>query len=47
MHRRRFTEHLQLIAQAGAELYNSEIGDSPIALDDFEGELSVALVWQF
>ena len=47
VHRRRFTEHLQLIAQAGAELYNSEIGDSPIALDDFEGELSVALVWQF
>ncbi|MFM7296614.1 MAG: MipA/OmpV family protein [Planctomycetota bacterium] len=47
VHRRRFTENLQLIAQAGAELYNSDIGDSPIARDDFEAELSVALVWQF
>jgi len=47
VHRRRFTENLQLIAQAGIELYNSDIADSPIARDDFEGELSLALVWQF
>jgi outer membrane scaffolding protein for murein synthesis (MipA/OmpV family) len=47
VHRRRFTEHLQLLSQAGVELYNSQIADSPIARDDFEAEVSLALVWQF
>lgn len=47
VHRQRFTENLQLIAQAGVELYSSAIADSPIARDDFEAELSLALVWQF
>lgn len=47
VHRHRFTDHLQLIASAGVELYNSQIGDSPIARDDYESEVSLALVWQF
>ncbi len=47
VHRHRFTDNLQLIASAGVELYNSQIGDSPIARDDYESEVSLALVWQF
>jgi outer membrane scaffolding protein for murein synthesis (MipA/OmpV family) len=47
VHRERLTDNLQVIAQAGIEFYNSQIGDSPIARDDFEGELSLALVWAF
>jgi outer membrane scaffolding protein for murein synthesis (MipA/OmpV family) len=47
VHRHRFTDHLQLIASAGVEFYNSQIGDSPIARDDYESEVSLALVWQF
>lgn len=47
VHRRQLTRNLQVIGQAGLELYDSRIGDSPIARDDFEGELSLALVWQF
>lgn len=47
VHRRRLGGNLQVIAQAGIEFYSSDIADSPIARDDFEAELSVALVWQF
>jgi len=47
VHRQRFTENVQLLAQTGVELYNSQIADSPIARDDFEAEVSLALVWQF
>ena len=47
VHRHRFTEHLQLIGQAGVEFYASRIADSPIARDDHEAEVALALVWQF
>lgn len=47
VHRQRLTDNLQLIAQAGVEFYNSQIADSPIARDDFEAEVSLALVWVF
>lgn len=47
VHRQWIAGRLQLIGQAGVELYNAEIGDSPIARDDYEAEVSLALVWQF
>lgn len=47
VHRRRLTQNLELIAQAGVELYNSDIGDSPIAREDYEAEVGVSLVWRF
>ena len=47
VHRQRLTDKLQVIAQAGVEFYNSQIADSPIARDDFEAEVSLALVWVF
>lgn len=45
--RRYLAEHLQLITQLGAELYSSDIQDSPIAREDFEYEVGVSLVWHF
>lgn len=47
VHRQWIARRLQLIGQAGVELYNSEIADSPIARDDYEFEVSLTLVWQF
>jgi len=47
VHRRYLTRNLHAIAQAGAELYSGDIGDSPIAREDYEFELSLALVWHF
>lgn len=47
VHRHRFGDNLQLIAQAGIEFYSAEIAESPIARDDFEAELALAFVWQF
>jgi outer membrane protein len=47
VHRRYLTRKLHAIAQAGVELYSSDIGDSPIARNDYEFEVSLALVWQF
>jgi outer membrane scaffolding protein for murein synthesis (MipA/OmpV family) len=47
VHRRYLTHNLHAIAQAGVERYSSEIGDSPIAREDFEFEVSLALVWHF
>lgn len=47
VHRRYLTRNLHAIAQAGVELYSSDIGDSPIARKDHEFEVSLALVWQF
>ena len=45
--RRYLTQHLHLISQAGAELYSSDIQDSPIAREDYEFEIGVSLVWRF
>jgi outer membrane protein len=47
VHRRNLAPKLQAIAQAGLERYSGAISDSPIARDDFEFELSLALVWRF
>ena len=35
------------VAQACVELYSSDIGDSPIARQDYEYELGLSLVWHF
>lgn len=45
--RRYLTEHLHLAFQAGAEFYSSDIGDSPIARNDYEYEVGLSLVWVF
>lgn len=47
VHRRYLTRRLHAIAQAGVEFYSSDIADSPIAREDYEYELSLALVWHF
>jgi len=47
VHRRYLTERLHLIGQAGVEFYSSDIGDSPIARDDYEFELGLSLLWHF
>ena len=47
VHRRRLTQNLELIGQAGVERYNSDIAASPIARDSFEAEASLALVWRW
>jgi len=47
VHRRHLTPRLHAIAQAGVERYSSAIADSPIARQDHEFELSLALVWRF
>ncbi|MGB5984572.1 MAG: MipA/OmpV family protein [Desulfobacterales bacterium] len=45
--RQYLTRHVHVIAEVGAELYSSEIQDSPIARDDFEAEIGVSLLWHF
>lgn len=47
VHRRYLTRRLHAIAQAGVEFYSSDIGDSPIARQDYEYELGLSLVWHF
>jgi outer membrane scaffolding protein for murein synthesis (MipA/OmpV family) len=47
LHRRWLLPDLQLIAQAGVELYSSAISDSPIARESYEGELALSLVYRF
>lgn len=47
VHRRDLTDNFHAIAQAGVELYSGDIGDSPIARQDYEFELSLAVVWKF
>ena len=43
----RFGENWQLQAEAGYEKYSSDIADSPIALDDFEAEIGVSILYRF
>jgi outer membrane protein len=45
--RRHLTRNIHLIAQAGAELYSSEIQDSPVAREDYETEVGLSVVYQF
>ncbi len=40
-------EDWQLRAEAGYEKYNGDISDSPIALDDFEAEIGLSLLYRF
>lgn len=47
VHRRYLTDKLHLIGQAGVEFYSSDIGDSPIAREDYEFELGLSLLWHF
>lgn len=41
------TPDIQLIAQAGVEFYNGDIGSSPVARQDYETEVGLALVYRF
>lgn len=43
----RFGERWQMQAEAGYEQYNSDIADSPIALDDYEAEVGLNLMYRF
>jgi outer membrane scaffolding protein for murein synthesis (MipA/OmpV family) len=45
--RRYLTDHIQIIAQGGIELYSSDIQESPIARQDYEIELGISAVYQF
>lgn len=47
IHRQDVTSHVHMIAQAGVELYSDDIGNSPIARDDYEFEVALALLWKF
>lgn len=47
VHRRNLTRKLHAVAQAGVEFYSGDIGDSPIARQDYEFELSLSLLWRF
>lgn len=47
IHRRSITEHIHVIAAAEAELYSSDIGDSPVARDDYEAGLELSVLWHF
>lgn len=43
----RFGESWQFHAEAGYERYSSDISDSPIALDDYEAEVGVNVLYRF
>ena len=45
--RRSLTRNIHLIAEAGAELYSSDIQDSPVARKDYETEVGLSIVYQF
>jgi MipA family protein len=47
VHRWNVWSRLQAIAQANVEFYGDEVQRSAIARDDFEAEISLALVWRF
>jgi outer membrane scaffolding protein for murein synthesis (MipA/OmpV family) len=47
VHRRYLTRHIHVIAQAGIEFYGNEIQKSPIAREDYETEIGLALVYHF
>ena len=43
----RIHDKIQLQIEAGVEQYSSEINDSPIALDDYEAEVGVSVIYRF
>ena len=45
--RLRFGKSWQLQAEAGYEMYNSDIADSPIVVDDYEAEIGLSLLYRF
>lgn len=45
--RRWLTDSIMLMTQVGAEWYSSDIGDSPIAREDYEAEVGVSVVYAF
>lgn len=47
IYRHIFSEHFQLIASSGVELYSGAIGESPIARQDFEVEVSLTALYTF
>jgi outer membrane scaffolding protein for murein synthesis (MipA/OmpV family) len=47
VYRHIFNDDFQLIASAGGELYSGAIGDSPIAREDFETEVSLTVLYTF
>ncbi|HMO50532.1 MAG TPA: MipA/OmpV family protein [Kiritimatiellia bacterium] len=47
IHRLYLTDHIHVIAAAEVEFYNSDIGDSPIARDDYEYGVELSVLWHF
>jgi len=45
--KRHLSRNIQLVSQAGAEFYSSDIQDSPIAREDYELEIGSSILWQF
>jgi outer membrane scaffolding protein for murein synthesis (MipA/OmpV family) len=45
--RRYLIDHVQIISQAGIELYSSDIQDSPITRQDYELEFGISIVYHF
>ena len=43
----RFGNNWQLQAEAGYEKYNSDISESPIALNDYEAEIGISILYRF
>jgi outer membrane protein len=47
IYRHIFNEDFQLIGSVGAEIYSGSIGESPIAREDFETEVSLTALYTF
>ncbi len=45
--RRYLLEHVQLVSQAGIEFYSSDVQGSPIAREDYELEVGLAVLYHF
>ena len=43
----RLRDNWQFQAEAGYEKYNSDIADSPIALNDYEAEIGISILYRF
>ncbi len=47
IHHQYITEHIHVIAAAEAEIYSSDIADSPLSLNNYEAEVELSAVWVF
>ena len=47
IHRQYITKHIHVIAAAEAELYSSDIADSPLSLNNYEAEVGLSIVYHF